>query len=302
MSEIRYDGRVAVITGAAGGLGRSHAHALARRGCRLVLNDVGGGPAGEGADRAPAELLAEEIRTLGVDCIANADDIGTSAGGRAVVAAAIDAFGRLDVVINNAGILRDAAFHKMSDDDWDRIFAVHVRGAFNVTRAAWGHMRDARYGRVLMTTSGAGLWGNFGQTNYSAAKLAQIGMMNTLKLEGAKYGIHVNAIGPVARSRLTETVMPADLLDKLAPQPVSELVAWLCSDACAETGAIYECGGGWYARTWLVQHPGTFCAATDVTAERLRDEVLPRLADHAAAAPLGGSQDAAIAMMSHFSF
>ena len=302
MNEIRYDGRVALITGAAGGLGRSHAHALARRGCTLVLNDVGGGPAGEGADRAPVELLAEEIRELGARCIASADDIATPDGGRAAVAGAIDAFGRLDVVINNAGILRDAAFHKMSDEDWERIFAVHVRGAFNVTRAAWGHMRAARYGRVLMTTSGAGLWGNFGQTNYSAAKLAQIGMMNTLKLEGAKYGIHVNAIGPVARSRLTEAVMPEDLLEKLAPQPVSELVAWLCSEPCEENGAIYECGGGWYARTWLVQHAGAFCAPDAVTAERLRDDVLPKLADHAAAVPLGGSQDAAIAMMSHFSF
>lgn len=302
MNEIRYDGRVALITGAAGGLGRSHAHALARRGCALVLNDVGGGPGGEGADRTPAGLLAEELRGLGAKCIANADDIAVPEGGRAAVAAAIDAFGRLDVVINNAGILRDAAFHKMSDEDWERIFAVHVRGAFNVTRAAWGHMRDARYGRVLMTTSGAGLWGNFGQTNYSAAKLAQIGMMNTLKLEGAKYGIHVNAIGPVARSRLTEAVMPEDLLERLAPQPVSELVAWLCSEQCGETGAIYECGGGWYARTWLVQHPGAFRAPAAVTAEILRDDVLPALADHASAVPLAGSQDAAIAMMSHFSF
>jgi NAD(P)-dependent dehydrogenase (short-subunit alcohol dehydrogenase family) len=206
------------------------------------------------------------------------------------------------VVINNAGILRDATFHKMTNEDWDGIFSVHVRGAFNVTRAAWGAMREARYGRVLMTTSGAGLWGNFGQTNYSAAKLAQIGMMNTLKLEGAKYGITVNAIAPVARSRLTETVMPGDLLEKLGPHPVSQLVAWLCSESCAETGAIYECGGGWYARTWLVQHPGAYLDPGEVTAERLRDEVLPHIADHTTAVPLGGSQDAAIAMMAHVKF
>jgi NAD(P)-dependent dehydrogenase (short-subunit alcohol dehydrogenase family) len=302
MSEIRYDGRVAVITGAAGGLGRSHALALARRGCALVLNDVGGGPRGDGGDRAAVELVADEARALGVECLANADDISTTAGGQAVVEAALDRFGRIDVVINNAGILRDATFHKMSDEDWDRVLAVHVRGTFNVTRAAWGHMRAARYGRVLMTTSGAGLWGNFGQSNYSAAKLAQIGMMNTLKLEGAKYGITVNAIGPVARSRLTETVMPGDLLEKLGPHPVSQLVAWLCSEACTETGAIYECGGGWYARTWLVQHPGAFLEPAAVTAERLRDDVLPRIADHAAAVPLGGSQDAAVAMMAHVKF
>ena len=299
MSEIRYDGRVAVITGAAGGLGRSHAIALARRGCALVLNDLGGGPRGDGGDRAPAELVAEEVQALGAEAIANADDIGSAAGGQAVIEAALEKFGRVDVVINNAGILRDAAFHKMSDDDWERIFAVHVRGSFNVTRAAWPHLRAAGYGRVLMTTSGAGLWGNFGQTNYSAAKLAQIGMMNTLKIEGGKYGITVNAIAPVAKSRLTETVMPPDWLEKLGPHPVSQLVAWLCSEACTETGAIYECGGGWYARTWLVQHPGAYLEPDDVTAERLRDDVLPRLADHTPAVPLGGSQDAAAAMLAH---
>ena len=299
MSEIRYDGRVAVITGAAGGLGRSHAIALARRGCALVLNDLGGGPRGDGGDRAPAELVAEEVQAIGAEAIANADDIGSAAGGQAVIEAALERFGRVDVVINNAGILRDAAFHKMSDDDWERIFAVHVRGSFNVTRAAWPHLRAAGYGRVLMTTSGAGLWGNFGQTNYSAAKLAQIGMMNTLKIEGGKYGITVNAIAPVAKSRLTETVMPPDWLEKLGPHPVSQLVAWLCSEACTETGAIYECGGGWYARTWLVQHPGAYLEPDDVTAERLRDDVLPRLADHTPAVPLGGSQDAAAAMLAH---
>ena len=299
MSEIRYDGRVAVITGAAGGLGRSHAIALARRGCALVLNDLGGGPRGDGGDRAPAELVAEEVQALGAEAIANADDIGSAAGGQAVIEAALEKFGRVDVVINNAGILRDAAFHKMSDDDWERIFAVHVRGSFNVTRAAWPHLRAAGYGRVLMTTSGAGLWGNFGQTNYSAAKLAQIGMMNTLKIEGGRYGITVNAIAPVAKSRLTETVMPPDWLEKLGPHPVSQLVAWLCSEACTETGAIYECGGGWYARTWLVQHPGAYLEPDDVTAERLRDDVLPRLADHTPAVPLGGSQDAAAAMLAH---
>ena len=299
MSEIRYDGRVAVITGAAGGLGRSHAIALARRGCALVLNDLGGGPRGDGGDRAPAELVVEEVQALGAEAIANADDIGSAAGGQAVIEAALERFGRVDVVINNAGILRDAAFHKMSDDDWERIFAVHVRGSFHVTRAAWPHLRAAGYGRVLMTTSGAGLWGNFGQTNYSAAKLAQIGMMNTLKIEGGKYGITVNAIAPVAKSRLTETVMPPDWLEKLGPHPVSQLVAWLCSEACTETGAIYECGGGWYARTWLVQHPGAYLEPDDVTAERLRDDVLPRLADHTPAVPLGGSQDAAAAMLAH---
>jgi NAD(P)-dependent dehydrogenase (short-subunit alcohol dehydrogenase family) len=302
MSDIRLDGRVAVITGGAGGLGRSHALALARRGCRLVINDRGGSARGDGADRAPAELVADEVRALGGEAIANADDISAARGGAAVVQAALDHFGRLDALINNAGFLRDASFQKMAEDDWDAIFAVHVKGVFNVTQAAWPHLRSAGAGRVVMTTSGAGLWGNFGQTNYSAAKLAQIGMMNTLKLEGGKYGIKVNAVAPVAKSRLTETVMPPDWLEKLGPHPVSQLVVYLCSEACEETGAIYECGGGWYARTWLMQHPGAYLAPEQVTAERLRDEVLPALADAASAKALTSSQDAAAAMLRHVQF
>lgn len=299
MSEIRFDGRVAVITGGAGALGRSHALALARRGCNVVLNDLGGSPSGEGADRSPAEKVADEVRALGVDCVANASDISTADGGRAVIAAALERFGRVDVLINNAGILRDASFLKMSDDDWRKIFAVHVDGAFHVTRAAWPHMREKGYGRVVMTTSGAGLWGNFGQTNYASAKMAQIGMMNTLKLEGAKYGVKVNAIAPVAKSRLTEQVMPPDMLAKLLPDSISQLVVYLASEACAETGAIYECGGGWFTRAWMVQHAGTSLDPEQASAERIRDEVLPRLAVPDDVKALNGSQDAALAMLSH---
>ena len=299
MSDIRLDGRVAVITGGAGGLGRSHALALAQRGCRLVINDVGGNARGEGADASPAAQVVAEVAALGGEAVASIADIATTAGGAAVVEAALNRFGRLDAVINNAGFLRDATFQKMREEDWDAIFAVHVKGAYNVTRAAWPHLREAGAGRVVMTTSGAGLWGNFGQTNYSAAKLAQVGMMNTLKLEGQKYGIKVNAVAPVAKSRLTEAVMPPDWLEKLGPQPVSQLVVYLCSDACQESGAIYECGGGWYARTWLMQHPGAYLAPEQVTAERLRDEVLPRIADPSLAQALHGSQDAAAAMMAH---
>jgi NAD(P)-dependent dehydrogenase (short-subunit alcohol dehydrogenase family) len=299
MSEIRLDGRVAVITGGAGALGRSHALALARRGCSLVLNDLGGSPHGDGADRSAAERVADEVRSLGARCVASTDDIATPDGGRNVVRAALDAFGRVDAVINNAGILRDASFLKMTDEDWAKIFAVHVAGAFRVTRAAWPHMREAGYGRIVMTTSGAGLWGNFGQTNYSAAKMAQIGMMNTLKIEGAKYGIRVNAIAPVAKSRLTETVMPPDVLAKLQPDPISQLVVYLCSEACAETGAIYECGGGWFTRSWLVQHVGTYLAPEGVSAERLRDEVLPKIAEPSDVRALNGAQDVALAMLAH---
>ena len=302
MNPIRFDERVAVITGAAGGLGRSHARALARRGCRLVLNDLGGDIHGGGSDASPAETVAREVRELGVECIANSDDIGSAAGGRRIAEAALDAFGRIDIVINNAGILRDASFHKMTDEDWSRIFAVHVDGAFHVTQGAWPHLRRAGYGRVVMTTSGAGLWGNFGQVNYSAAKMAQIGMMNSLKLEGAKYGIKGNAVAPVARSRLTETVMPPNMLAKLEPEVISQLVVYLSSADCEENGAIFECGGGWFARAWMVQHPGTYLEPADATAERLRDEVRAAIADPAAARPLNGSQDAAANLMRFVQF
>ena len=240
-NELRFDGRVAIVTGAGGGLGRAHALLLGGLGCKVVVNDLGGSMHGGGRNSAPAEKVVAEIKALGGDAVVNADSVED--GGK-IVEAALDAFGRIDIVINNAGILRDTSFPKLGEEDWDLINRVHVLGAYRVTHAAWGHMRDAGYGRIIFTSSGAGIYGNFGQANYSTAKLGLVGLSNTLALEGRKRNIFVNAIAPVAGSRLTETVLPKELIDALKPELVSPLVAYLCHESSKETGGLFEVGGG----------------------------------------------------------
>lgn len=240
-NELRFDGRVAIVTGAGGGLGRAHALLLGSLGCKVVVNDLGGSMHGGGRNSAPAEKVVEEIKALGGDAVVNADSVED---GASIVKTALDTFGRLDIVINNAGILRDVSFPKLGEEDWDLINRVHVLGAYRVTHAAWGHMRDAGYGRIIFTSSGAGIYGNFGQANYSTAKLGLVGLSNTLALEGRKRNILVNAIAPVAGSRLTETVLPKELIDALKPELVSPLVAYLCHESSKETGGLFEVGGG----------------------------------------------------------
>jgi 3-hydroxyacyl-CoA dehydrogenase/3a,7a,12a-trihydroxy-5b-cholest-24-enoyl-CoA hydratase len=240
-NELRFDGRVAIVTGAGGGLGRSHALLLGSLGCKVVVNDLGGSMHGGGRSSAPAEQVVAEIKALGGDAVVNADSVED---GAKIVEAALSTFGRLDIVINNAGILRDTSFPKLGEEDWDLINRVHVLGAYRVTHAAWGHMRDAGYGRIIFTSSGAGIYGNFGQANYSTAKLGLVGLSNTLALEGRKRNIFVNAIAPVAGSRLTETVLPKELIDALKPELVSPLVAYLCHESSKETGGLFEVGGG----------------------------------------------------------
>ena len=240
-NELRFDGRVAIVTGAGGGLGRSHALLLGSLGCKVVVNDLGGSMHGGGRSSAPAEQVVAEIKALGGDAVVNADSVED---GAKIVEAALGTFGRLDIVINNAGILRDTSFPKLGEEDWDLINRVHVLGAYRVTHAAWGHMRDAGYGRIIFTSSGAGIYGNFGQANYSTAKLGLVGLSNTLALEGRKRNILVNAIAPVAGSRLTETVLPKELIDALKPELVSPLVAYLCHESSKETGGLFEVGGG----------------------------------------------------------
>ena len=245
-NDLRFDGRVAIVTGAGGGLGRSHALLLGKRGARVVVNDLGGSMhGGSGASATPAQKVVEEIKAAGGEAVANYDSVED--GGK-IVQCALDTWGKVDVVVNNAGILRDASFQKLGEEDWDLIYRVHVLGGFRVTRAAWNHMRDAGYGRVVFTASAAGIYGNFGQANYSMAKLGLVGLSSTLAIEGKKRGVLVNTIAPIAGSRLTETVLPKDLTDALKPEYVSPLVAWLCHESCEETGGLFEVGGGYFAK------------------------------------------------------
>jgi 3-hydroxyacyl-CoA dehydrogenase/3a,7a,12a-trihydroxy-5b-cholest-24-enoyl-CoA hydratase len=239
--ELRFDGKVVVITGAGAGLGRSHALFFAKRGAKVVVNDLGGSATGGGKSSAAADKVVEEIKAAGGTAVANYDSVED---GAKIIKTAIDAFGRIDVLINNAGILRDVSFQKMTKEDWDLIFRVHVNGAFACTHAAWPYMRDQGFGRILFTTSAAGIYGNFGQANYSAAKLALVGFSNTLAIEGEKKNIRCNAVAPVAASRLTETVLPPDMLENLKPEYVTPLFAWLAHESCQETGGLFEVGGG----------------------------------------------------------
>ncbi|HSO00275.1 MAG TPA: SDR family NAD(P)-dependent oxidoreductase [Candidatus Nanopelagicales bacterium] len=244
-NELRFDGKVAIVTGAGGGLGRAHALLLASRGARVIVNDLGGGMHGGGKSSAAADRVVEEIKAQGGEAAANHDSVED---GAKIVEAALDHFGRIDIVINNAGILRDVTFHKMTEDDWDLIYRVHVLGGFRVTHAAWPHLRDQGYGRILMTASAAGIYGNFGQANYAMAKLGLTGFANTLALEGKKRNVLVNTIAPIAGSRLTETVLPKEITDALKPEYVSPLVAYLAHESCTETGGLFEVGGGFFAK------------------------------------------------------
>jgi (3R)-3-hydroxyacyl-CoA dehydrogenase / 3a,7a,12a-trihydroxy-5b-cholest-24-enoyl-CoA hydratase / enoyl-CoA hydratase 2 len=243
--QIRFDGKVAIVTGAGGGLGRSHALALAARGAKVVVNDLGGSAHGEGKSASAADRVVQEIRDAGGDACASYDSVED---GAKIVQCALDSFGRIDIVVNNAGILRDVSFHKMTDADWDLVYRVHVKGSFAVTHAAWPHLRDQSYGRIVMTASAAGIYGNFGQANYAMAKLGLVGFANTLAVEGKKKNVLVNTIAPIAGSRLTETVLPKEVTDALRPEYVSPLVVWLCHDSCEETGGLFEVGGGFFGK------------------------------------------------------
>jgi NAD(P)-dependent dehydrogenase (short-subunit alcohol dehydrogenase family) len=270
MSDVRFDGRVAIVTGAGGGPGRSHALLLASRGAKVVVNDLGGARDGTGTGASSmADQVVEEIKSAGGEAVANYDGVDTAAGGENIVKTAIDAFGKVDICIANAGILRDRAFHNITEEDWDKIFAVHVKGSFNVIQPAFRVMRQNNYGRIIVTTSNAGLYGNFGQANYSSAKTALLGFASTLELEGAKYNIKANVIAPVAASRLTEDVMPPQVLERLKPELVSPVVAYLCSEECQVSGNIFTAGGGYVGRAAIVESKGA--VIPDISIESVRD-------------------------------
>ena len=246
MSEpISLQDRVVIVTGAGGGLGRAHARLFAARGARVVVNDLGGSTHGEGASASAADRVVEDIRAAGGQAVANHDSVSD---GARIVEQALDSFGRLDVLVNNAGILRDKTFHKMDAADWDSVYRVHVEGAYRVTHAAWPHLRGQNWGRVIFTASTSGIYGNFGQANYGMAKLGLYGLTRTLALEGRKHGILVNAIAPTGGTRMTEGLIAPQVFERLRPELVSPLVVYLGSEQCQDSGQLYEVGGGWVGK------------------------------------------------------
>ena len=264
---LRFEDRVVVVTGAGAGLGRSHALEFARRGAKVVVNDLGGGAHGGGQGSAAADQVVAEIQAAGGEAVANYDSVEQ---GEAIIRTALDNYDRIDVVVNNAGILRDSSFVKMSDEDWDLIYRVHALGAFKVTKAAWPLMLEQGYGRIINTASAAGIYGNFGQANYAFAKRGLIGFTNTLAIEGARKGIKVNVIAPVAGSRLTETILPKEVTEALKPEFVTPLVIRLCSQESEETGSLFEVGAGWVSKLrWERSQGAFFDPKSELTAEAI---------------------------------
>ncbi|MCA3736590.1 MAG: SDR family NAD(P)-dependent oxidoreductase [Phenylobacterium sp.] len=270
MADIRFDGKVAIVTGAGGGLGRQHALELARRGAKVVVNDLGGSVDGSGGSSAAAEAVVAEIKAFGGEAIANGGSVTDDAGVANMVKQAMDAWGRIDILVANAGILRDKSFSKMEMSDFEAVMNVHVMGTVKPAKAVWEIMKAQNYGRILVTTSSTGLYGNFGQANYGAAKLALIGFMNTMKLEGQKNNIHVNAISPVAATRMTENLMPAEVLEKLKPEYVTPAVVYLVSEE-APTGVILTAGAGAFAQARIYETEGVYLGEGGLSVEEVRD-------------------------------
>jgi NAD(P)-dependent dehydrogenase (short-subunit alcohol dehydrogenase family) len=268
VAALGFDGKVAIITGAGGGLGRQHALSLASRGALVVVNDLGGAVDGSGSSTGPAQAVVDEITAAGGEALADTNSVATPEGGEAIVQTAIDAYGRVDIVVNNAGILRDKAFHNMTSDLLEPVLDVHLKGAFNVTRPAWVRMREQQYGRVICTSSAAGVFGNFGQSNYGAAKMGLVGLTRVLAVEGARYNIRANAIAPLALTRMTEDIM-GGLGDKLSPAFVAPLVTYLAHESCEATGRIFSVGGGRVAEVFVAEAPGFY--KEDLTAEDVAD-------------------------------
>lgn len=291
MAEIRFDDRVAIVTGAGGGLGRAHALLLASRGARVVVNDLGGSVDGSGSGTRAADAVVEEIAAAGGEAVASYDSVDSMESAQGIVETALGKFGKLDIVVNNAGILRDVSFTKMDEAAWDAVLRVHLYGTMFVAKAAWPHLRENAYGRMVNTTSAAGLYGNFGQASYAAAKMGIVGLSKTLAQEGAKYDIRVNVVAPVAKSRMTETILPPPVLEKIQPEAVSPVVAYLCSEGCEETAQIYSVGGGYVSRVAVVEGAGVQLGG-DIDVERVA-ESWQGINDLAAARPFENAMEAA---------
>lgn len=279
MTDLHFDDRVAIITGAGGGLGRSHALELARRGALVVVNDLGGTVNGGDRSETAAQQVVDEIRAAGGEAVPNFDSVATPEGGRAIVQTALDAYGRVDIVINNAGILRDKAFHKMDADMIHAVIDTHLKGALFVTQPAFAIMREQAYGRIVSTTSASGLFGNFGQANYGAAKAGLAGLTRVLAIEGARHNIVANAIAPIALTRMTDGLL-GGLGEKVGPETVTPVVAYLASEECTVNGHIYSVAGGRVARIFFGETPGHILP--ELTAEAVRDglEKIERNGEH----------------------
>lgn len=263
--------RVIVVTGAGGGLGREYALTLAGEGASVVVNDLGGARDGSGTGSAMADGVVDEIKAAGGRAVANYDSVATEEGAANIVKTALDEFGAIHGVVSNAGILRDGTFHKMTYDNWHAVQQVHLYGGYNITRAAWPHFREQGYGRIVVATSTSGLFGNFGQANYGAAKLGLVGLINTLALEGAKYNIHSNAIAPIAATRMTADIASEAVLEQLPPAFVSPVVGYLCTEESTDNGSVFVVGGGKVQRVALFENAGaTFASPPTV------DEVAAR--------------------------
>jgi len=297
MAELRFDGRVAIVTGAGGGLGREHALLLAARGAKVVVNDLGGAVDGSGGSASPANATAEEIQGLGGVAVPDTSSVASPAGGQAVVDTAVQAFGRVDVVVNNAGILRDKTFQNMAPGLLDPVLDVHLRGAFNVTRPAWPLMKAQGYGRVLLTASNSGILGNFGQSNYGAAKMGLVGLARVLAQEGARHGIKVNVLAPIARTRMTEDLL-GPLAAKLDPRLVAPVAAWLVHEDCPVSGEVYSAGGGRVARFFVGLTEGWL--DPDLDPEGVRDH-FDQIRDEAGYRVLGAAAEEIADLARHLS-
>lgn len=272
MQALTFEGQVAIVTGAGGGLGREHALALAQRGAKVLVNDLGGSLDGVGGSVSAAQAVVNEIKALGGEAIANSASVADLAGVQAMVQQAIDAWGRVDILVNNAGILRDKSFAKMEMDDFRLVVEVHLMGAANCCKAVWPHMQAQNYGRIVMTTSSSGLYGNFGQSNYGAAKMAQVGLMQTLSIEGAKHNIHVNALAPTAATRMTEGLMPEAVLAALKPAAVVPAMLVL-AHACAPTRTILCAGAGGFEAAHITLTQGVYVGTGADAPEQLAEQL-----------------------------
>jgi NAD(P)-dependent dehydrogenase (short-subunit alcohol dehydrogenase family) len=254
--------RVVIVTGAGGGLGRAYARFLAANGALVVVNDLGGARDGSGSGTNMADTVVEEIRGDGGRAVANYSSVASPEGASEIVTTALEEFGAVHGIVSNAGILRDSAFHKLTQENWEAVLQVHLHGGYNVIRAAWPHLREQGFGRIVVATSTSGFYGNFGQANYGAAKAGLVGLINTLAIEGAKYDITANAIAPLAATRMTADIAPQEVLDKLNPDLVAPAVGYLLSEQNHDTGSVFVVGGGLVQRVAQFQNDGvTFGAA-----------------------------------------